>query len=222
MNQEITVKVEVDTVEEGGKIAGVEIGELNVLPPHFQARPENLCDAFDTFISSRAEGFLGRQFVFEELDAFIAQPESGYFIILGEPGIGKSALMAHLVKRRGYIHHFNIALQVINKPKQFLSSVCAQLIALFELDSSAVPNDAYESGVFLNQLLAKVSKKLKRDERLVIAIDALDEVDTTESASTRKYFILTGRPAARHLYRCDCSSKVFVTFASHKFSSARA
>jgi len=218
MNQEITVKFGIDTVV-NGELTGIRVDELNIWSSHFQAIPEDLRDTFETFINSRTKGFLGRQFIFEELDAFIAQRESGYFIIQGKPGIGKSALMAHLVKRRGYIHHFNIALQAINKPEYFLSSVCAQLIALFELDYSAVPNDAYKSGVFLNQLLAKAGKKLKLDERLVIAIDALDEVDgalpTTanilylpEDLPGGVFIVVTSRPKYRLPLRVTNSREV--------------
>src|SRR5512136_1626640 len=141
----------------------------------FRARPPELSRSFDSLIVERTRQFVGREFVFQALDAFLADPTqpSGYFIIKGEPGIGKSALMAHLVKSRGYIHHFNIALQAINKPRQFLKSVCAQLIARFALDHPEWPPDAEKDGAFLNQLLGEASEKLEKGERLVIAIDAL-------------------------------------------------
>jgi hypothetical protein len=148
----------------------------------FQARPSELSRSFDSLIAERTRQFVGREFVFKALDDFLADPtqSSGYFIIKGEPGIGKSALMAHLVKTREYIHHFNIALQAINKPRQFLKNICAQLIARFELDHPEWPPDAEKDGAFLNQLLQEASDQLGPQEQLVIAVDSLDEADTLD------------------------------------------
>ena len=53
---------------------------------------------FDTLIAEKTNGFVGRQFVFDALDAFLSEEKSGYFVIWGEPGIGKTALMGQLVK----------------------------------------------------------------------------------------------------------------------------
>jgi len=174
----------------------------------FKARPPELSRWFDSLIAERTKNFVGREFVFKALDAFLADEnqQSGYFIIKGEPGIGKSALMAYLVKERGYIHHFNIALQAINKPRQFLKSVCAQLIARFALDHLEWPPDAEKDGAFLNQLLGEASEKLAAGERLIIAIDALDEADILELPSRANvlylpsnlpeqvFFVVTTRP----------------------------
>jgi hypothetical protein len=174
--------------------------------PHFQAAPANLRRSFDALMANRLQGFVGRQFVFDSLDEFLKNNGSGYFIIRGEPGIGKSALMAKLVNDRGYIHHFNIALQSINKSKEFLSSVSAQLIDLFKLKHSMIPDNAYENGAFLNLLLSEASDKLKNGKQLVIAIDALDEVDSTglpgranllflpDSLPTGIFIVVTTRP----------------------------
>lgn len=152
--------------------------DINDLFTYFQKRPEDLRRSFDSFIADKARGFVGRGFVLKELDKFIeANPESGgYFIIQGDPGIGKSAIMAHVVKTRGYVHHFNIASQSINKPSQFLDSVCKQLIDDYCLNIEWSDN-ADKDGAFLNRVLAEASKKVEAGEELVIAIDALDEVD---------------------------------------------
>ena len=48
--------------------------------------------AFTTLIEEKTKNFIGRQFVFEAFDEFAGQSPSGYFIIKGEAGIGKSAL----------------------------------------------------------------------------------------------------------------------------------
>ena len=75
--------------------------------------------SFDAFVEDRTQGFVGRKFVFEAIERFRSTKPSGYFVVSGQPGIGKSAIVAQLVKTRGCIHHFNIASQGINIPHSF-------------------------------------------------------------------------------------------------------
>jgi hypothetical protein len=42
----------------------------------------------------------------EQFDSFLAESSSGYFVLEAKAGLGKTALLAYLVKERGYIHHF--------------------------------------------------------------------------------------------------------------------
>ena len=215
------VKGNVNVVQAGGDLHGdIVAGDKIVInyileDRAFKARPPELSRSFDSLIAERTRQFVGREFVFQALDAFLADPTqpSGYFIIKGEPGIGKSSLMAHLVKTRGYIHHFNIALQAINKPRQFLKNICAQLIARFELEHETWPPDAEKDGAFLNQLLKEASEKLGPQEQLVIAVDSLDEADTLElplranvlylppNLPAKVYIVVTTRP--RHDIRLE-------------------
>ncbi|MGA1869177.1 MAG: TIR domain-containing protein [bacterium] len=194
--------------------------------PYFQARPKDLSSSFNSYITEKTKNFIGRHFVFHTLDAFLndQNQKNGYFIIKGEPGIGKSALIAYLIKTRGYIHHFNIGLQNINKPRQFLNSVCAQLISRFELNHSNWPPDADKNGAFLNQLLNEASSKIRNDNKLVIAIDAIDEVDITDlplrtnvlflppSLPSNVYIVVTMRP--KHDIRLDVSNSKILELAA--------
>lgn len=133
---------------------------------------------FTTLIEEKTQGFVGRRFVFDALDQFRARIPSGYFIIKGEAGIGKSALMAHLVQAGQYVHHFVVSTQGINRADQFLENVCAQLIARYRLDRPAwLPPEASRDSAFLSALLQEVSEGLAVGEQAVILIDALDEVD---------------------------------------------
>ena len=143
--------------------------------------PAQFSGSFKTFIADRIRDFCGRRFAFDALDTFLNDPEqsSGYFLITGDPGIGKSALIAKLVDERKYLHHFNIGLQSINKPHQFLESLCSQLIDTYNLPYRQLPPEAAKDGAVLNRLLAEAGEKLAPTGKLVIAIDALDEVDTS-------------------------------------------
>lgn len=82
---------------------------------------------FSGFVNERTQDFTGRDFVFDAIDLFVKTNDRGYFFIKGDPGIGKSAIASELVKRGGYIHHFNIRAEGRNKPRQFLENVCSQL-----------------------------------------------------------------------------------------------
>ena len=91
---------------------GMVVGDQNIIYQTFvtddRYRPltEKLY-TFTTLIEEKTQNFIGRQFVFNSLDKFLSEKDRGYFIVRGEPGIGKTALLAQLVKTRGYIHHFN-------------------------------------------------------------------------------------------------------------------
>ncbi len=144
------------------------------------AVPSDYRGTFKAFITERTRAFCGRKFVLDAIDDFLndVEQQSGYFLITGEPGIGKSAIISKLVIDHKYPHHFNIGLQSINKPYQFLESIFTQLIDAYDLPYPGLPAEATRDGSVLNRLLVEAAEKLKPDEKLVIAIDALDEVST--------------------------------------------
>ena len=133
---------------------------------------------FKTLINERTRNFVGRDFVFSAINDMTKDPHfaSGYIVIQGEPGIGKTAFMGELVKRRGYVHHFNISLQNIRTATDFLSNICAQLIVQYELEHLSFSQDAIKDGGFLSELLNEIAEK-NISQPTIILVDALDEVD---------------------------------------------
>ncbi len=88
---------------------------------------------FAAFIQERTKDFTGREWVLDEIDAWLADPQSpDYFFITGEPGIGKSAIAARLTQIRELdACHFCIAHDTSTvDPIQFAHSISKQLSSL--------------------------------------------------------------------------------------------
>jgi AAA ATPase domain len=161
---------------------------------------------FEQLVKDRTEHFVGRDFIFRAVDELLQDDEfrSGYILIRGEPGIGKTALLAQLVKTRGYVHHFNIAPQGIRSTRTFLANVCAQLIVRYQLDHPTLPPEATEDSAYLSQLLNEATNK-RAGEPVIVLVDALDEAEDVGLAPGANrlylpqvlpegvYFVLTSR-----------------------------
>jgi mRNA-degrading endonuclease toxin of MazEF toxin-antitoxin module len=129
------------------------------------------------YIAEKTAGFVGRKWLFDAIAEFTRTQPRGYFILRGDPGIGKSAFLAQMAKREGTIHHFNVRAEGIRSPERFLANICSQLIATYELDAKFLPPEATRDSRFLNSLLDKVASRLRPGEKAVILVDALDEAD---------------------------------------------
>ncbi|MGH2498011.1 MAG: hypothetical protein ACRDIV_25195, partial [Ktedonobacteraceae bacterium] len=139
---------------------------------------------YTRFIEEKTHDFVGREFVFDAVNHFTDTHSRGYFFIRGDPGVGKTALAAQMVRVNGYVHHFNIRSDGINTAELFLRNICAQLIVVYQLNYTSLPDEATQDGRFLSQLLEEVSGKLEVGEKAIIVIDALDQVDTSRSSLT--------------------------------------
>ena len=174
-------------------------------PP--SVRRKLLVTDFRTLINDRTDGFVGREFVFDAIDSIIreAEPRSGYILLTAEPGLGKTAIIAYLVRMRGYVHHFNVAVMNVRTPKQFIEGITAQLILRYDLAQTEPPHELAEYGNYLAQVLAEAASK-RGDSVIVVAVDALDEA-TDEGLPAGAnclflppalpdgvFFVLTSRP----------------------------
>lgn len=122
--------------------------------------------------------------IYDQIDEYLKDESfpSGYIILKGEPGIGKTALMAKLVEDREWIHHF--VTEGTDSTESFLASICSQLIVKYELPYSKLPECEPDQRILtyrkfideklLPQAIEKV-KDNKEDNTVVILVDALDE-----------------------------------------------
>lgn len=158
---------------------------------------------FKTLIEDKTKWFVGRTYVFEAIQSFIDNNSKGYFTIIGDPGQGKSAILAKYVQDTGCVAHFNVQLQGINRADQFLESICRQLVIRYDLPYDPLPSNATQDGEFLSHLLEEAARKAD-GQAVVIAVDALDEVDSASYGDANIlylppqlpdgiYFVLTRR-----------------------------
>jgi hypothetical protein len=177
-----------------------------VLPSASQsASPFGVPHRFQALIDDKTADFVGRDYVFEAIADFLSSWPSGYIELEGDPGAGKSAILAEYVQRNDIIAHFNLRPQGVNTARHFLESISQQLIDRYDLPYATLPADAMQDGSFLAKLLDEAAAQLAQGEKLVIGVDALDEVDLTSQRSgtnilylpdtlpRQVYFILTRR-----------------------------
>jgi hypothetical protein len=181
---------------------GIDAEEL-VRLLHNLLNPQKVSTQFQSLIADKTEGFVGREYVFDAIQSFIDNNPKGYFTIIGDPGMGKSAILAKYSQDTGCIAHFNVQLQGLNRTDQFLESVCKQLIDRYQLPYNPLPANATQDGEFLGQLLDEAAQK-RNGQPVIIAVDALDEVDSASYKNANilylpphlpdgVYFILTRR-----------------------------
>ena len=121
--------------------------------------------------------------------------------------MGKSAIAAkYVLDNPEAICFFNSRAEGMNRPELFLKKIREQLITPYELP------DAQDADLYT--LLSKVREKLSSGERLVIVVDALDEVDQDQSGNLLYlptilpdgiYFLLTRRPYNQNEKRLQLS-----------------
>jgi hypothetical protein len=144
--------------------------------------------SFDTDIHEHLGRFTGRQWVFEELDTWFADPgPERIFWILGPPGIGKTALAANLIWRRPDIvaaHFCRAGDSQKSDARRCVTSIayhlCTQLpdleARLASLPLEDLTADASAATLFDRLVVQPLAGSFPKPDRpLAILIDALDE-----------------------------------------------
>lgn len=149
-------------------------GEFNQIEQHI---PRQI---FKNIVDDKTREFVGREYIYDQINEYLNDGSfpSGYIILKGEPGIGKTALMAKLVKDRNWVHHF--VTEGTDSNESFLASICSQLIDKYKLPYSKLPECKPEERIptyrkFLDETLLPQAIERAQDKKVVILVDALDE-----------------------------------------------
>jgi hypothetical protein len=160
---------------EGDYIVGTKI----VTQSGDYAPPDSYYKPPDTvFSETNVQAFVGRAALKARIDAFSNRDARyGWFLIEGEAGLGKTALLAHLVYTRGYCHVFGTKFYGAGARSDAIAHLVAQLVERFQIEAyrEAVSATLVGTQGFLDRVLRLASDRLSPGERLVIVYDALDE-----------------------------------------------
>lgn len=130
---------------------------------------------FQPLIEERTRQFTGRGEIFDAIGAFAGVNRSGYFAIVADSGLGKTALAAEIARRRNAISFFASASENRASTAQCLNHLCAETIGRFQLDHEFLPVRSGTDAGFLMELLDRAVAASATPVWLVI--DALDETD---------------------------------------------
>ncbi|WP_434222542.1 ATP-binding protein [Limnospira platensis CENA597] len=133
----------------------------------------------ESIIADTTKDFVGRTHVFQEILEFLQTKSQGYFVLEADSGYGKTAILARLVQLcQGHcLSYFNSNSLGKVTARQFLENICTALIKGYQLDYTSLPENALRNGKVLAGLLKEASEKLPRGKKLVVVVDALNEVD---------------------------------------------
>jgi hypothetical protein len=99
---------------------------------------------FSAYIAEHTKDFIGRDWVFAEIDLWLAHPSgSTFFIITGEPGSGKSAIAARLTQVYDLAaYHFCIARQADTTTPSVFARALSQQLCRFDGFAAGILKDS--------------------------------------------------------------------------------
>jgi WD40 repeat protein len=128
---------------------------------------------------------VGRRFVRDRIARFLEDRKMGVFLLTGEPGIGKTALLASLIDEEiGRIHFFYRHASGLRNPDDFVECVLNSLCNKYRLEPELKATDPRQRRAQLENLLPLVAARLRPGDKEVIIVDALDEAGTASDGTT--------------------------------------
>jgi hypothetical protein len=146
----------------------------------------------------RAQRFVGRGQIFARIEEFAEHNTRGYVRIVGDAGLGKSALAAAIAARFEASAFFFGPRLGGRSPQGCLRHLCAEVILRHELDHEYLPARAGQDPNFFVQVLREAT--MRSGEPVWVVIDALDEADDhgatvlPETLPAGAFLVVTHRP----------------------------
>jgi AAA ATPase-like protein len=134
-------------------------------------------DAYDfSDLLESEDAFVGREWLLNDLAQFRKSSQCGYYCIIAQAGLGKTALAAEIARQQRCPAFFFSVDEGRTTIDACLKHLAADLIARFSLDHARLPERAGKDWNFLKTLLEEARKKTGAPVLLVI--DAVDEADS--------------------------------------------
>jgi len=141
---------------------------------------------WDQRVTELVRDFVGREWLLTKVDGWLDGDDARPLVIVGEPGIGKSAFVAHVTRVRaarvGAVYFCDARERRTLDPQRFVASVVTQLCAslpqyksLVACRDPATPRDS--AGDAFKELIADPAWELCGDERapILLLVDSLDD-----------------------------------------------
>ena len=160
--------------EKDYEVEGINSAIFNILKPI----------DFKLDIYRHVKDFVGREWIINDIRNWTDKAKEKLLFITGDPGSGKTALMARIIQVLPTVaaYHFCIAKYETSLiPDKFIHSIASQLSTqipefrelLSDLNLQTIAFQ--EPGTLMKQLIVDPLSQIKREESLIIIIDALDE-----------------------------------------------
>ena len=158
----------------------VKSAVMTMLDIHFPMRDitplDRVRSAQDAYINSRHDGYVRRQSDFDRLNEFVASDER-YFVVTGDSGMGKSALMANWIKENKNSEKYNLAYHFVGNSfsgsshDDILRHLCDEIYDVYGIKSQTSENKGIDDEA------EKAFEELAYvDKPLVIVIDGINQV----------------------------------------------
>ena len=203
--QVISVKGTQGVAVDGYVVGTIITGDHNhvhqTIVRHYPALKDYAID-FGDLIESTSSRFVGRKDLFEQLRQFPKQHSCGYFRVVADAGLGKTAVAAEAAKRFEAPAFFANTSRGLTRSDQCLNHLSVELIARHGLAYDHLPARAGEDSAFLSKVLTEAAAK--STDPLWLVVDALDEAGSAgpgrnplflpDRLPRNVYILLTQRP----------------------------
>ena len=170
----IRVKEKADQFHDARKVAVAE--RIDAVYMSAAPTPQEKILDFDSTLAV-ADAFVGRETVFAALETFRTNYDRGYFDIVAEAGLGKTALAAAITRRREAICFFASANRGLKRADQFLTHASGALIVKYKLNYERLSENIGNDATFFTKVLRQAVTTLAPGDTLWLVADGLDEAE---------------------------------------------